>query len=109
LPRILDDIVGGVLVLHADPRVSRSRQPDAFDDITTEVVRTPDIATEDLVEDPPEHSLRMPTLTSLEAWEQQHEVLRLLDHLPPRQRQGLAGALDGYTPAEIAAELAAIR
>jgi RNA polymerase sigma factor (sigma-70 family) len=109
LSRILDDIVGGVLVFHLDPRVGRSRQPDPFDDITTEVIGTPDVATEDPLDDPPEHSPLLPTLTSLEAWEQRHEVQRLLDHLPPRQRQGLAGALDGYTPAEIAAELTALR
>jgi RNA polymerase sigma factor (sigma-70 family) len=60
---------------------------------------------EDFVDDPPEHSSLLPTLTSVEAWEQRHEVLRLLDRLPPRQRQVLAWALDGYTPAEIADEL----
>jgi RNA polymerase sigma factor (sigma-70 family) len=60
---------------------------------------------EDSVNDLPEHSSLLPTLTSVEAWEQRHEVLRLLDRLPPRQRQVLAWALDGYTPAEIADEL----
>jgi len=60
---------------------------------------------EDPVDDPPEHSSLLPTLTNVEAWEQRHEVLRLLDRLPPRQRQVLAWALDGHTPAEIANEL----
>lgn len=60
---------------------------------------------EDLVDDLPEHSSLLPTLTSVEAWEQRHEVLRLLDRLPPRQRQVLAWTLDGYTTAEIADEL----
>lgn len=44
-------------------------------------------------------------ITEVEAWEQRHEVLRILDRLPARQRQVLAWNLDGYTPAEIAAEL----
>jgi RNA polymerase sigma-70 factor (ECF subfamily) len=48
----------------------------------------------------------LPTVTNVEAWEQQHEVLRLLKHLPPRQRQVLAWTFDGYTPSEIAEELA---
>lgn len=39
-------------------------------------------------------------------WEDRHEVLRLLNKRPPRQRQVLAWTCDGYTPAEIAAELA---
>lgn len=44
--------------------------------------------------------------TNVEAWEQRHEILRLLAGLPPRQRQVLAWTLDGYTPAEIAEVLA---
>lgn len=60
---------------------------------------------EDLVDDPPEHSSLLPTLTNVEAWEQRHEVLRLLDRLPPRQRQVLAWVLDGYTPSALAEEL----
>jgi RNA polymerase sigma factor (sigma-70 family) len=60
---------------------------------------------EDPVDDPPEHSSLLPTLTNVEAWEQRHEVLRLLDRLPPRQRQVLAWTLDGHTPAAIATEL----
>jgi RNA polymerase sigma-70 factor (ECF subfamily) len=52
--------------------------------------------------DPPEHSCLLRPLTNVEAWEQQHEILRLLRHLPERQRQVLAWTLDGYTAAEIA-------
>jgi RNA polymerase sigma factor (sigma-70 family) len=36
---------------------------------------------------------------------QSHTVIRLLDELPPRQRQVLALTLAGYAPAEIADEL----
>jgi RNA polymerase sigma-70 factor (ECF subfamily) len=44
-------------------------------------------------------------ITDVVAWEQRHDVLRILDQLPARQRQVLAWRLDGYRPAEIAAEL----
>jgi RNA polymerase sigma factor (sigma-70 family) len=60
---------------------------------------------EDPVEEIPEHSSLLPPLTNVTAWEQQHEVLRVLDLLPPRQRQVMAWRLEGYTPAEIAEEL----
>lgn len=39
------------------------------------------------------------------AWEQRHEVLRLLATLPWRQRQVMAWTYDGYQSPEIAAEL----
>jgi RNA polymerase sigma factor (sigma-70 family) len=38
-------------------------------------------------------------------WEDRHEILRLLRLLPPRQRQVLAWTFDGFSPAQIAAEL----
>ncbi len=38
-------------------------------------------------------------------WEERHEVLRLLNLLPPRQRQVMAWTYDGSSPADIAAEL----
>lgn len=60
---------------------------------------------EDPVEEIPEHSSLLRSLTNVTAWEQQHEVLRLLDLLPPRQRQVMAWTLEGYAPAEIAQEL----
>jgi len=43
--------------------------------------------------------------TDLDAFEQRHSVLRLLDRLPSRQRQVMAWTYDGATPSEIAAEL----
>ncbi len=60
---------------------------------------------EDPCDDPPVHSSLLPPLTNVEAWDQRHEVLRLLALLPPRQQQVLAWTLDGYTPAGIAEEL----
>lgn len=60
---------------------------------------------EDPVDELPEHSSLLRSMTNVIAWEQQHEVLRLLDLLPPRQRQVMAWTLEGYTPAEIAKEL----
>jgi RNA polymerase sigma factor (sigma-70 family) len=47
----------------------------------------------------------LPAATNVAAWEQRHEVLRALSHLPPRQRQVMAWTLDGYRPSEIAEEL----
>lgn len=53
----------------------------------------------------PKHSLLWPSSIDVETWEQRHEVLRILDRLPLRQRQVMAWTFDGYTPAEIATEL----
>jgi RNA polymerase sigma factor (sigma-70 family) len=60
---------------------------------------------QDLVGEAPERSALLAPLTNVEAWEQRHDVLRVLDYLPPRQRQVMAWALDGYTSLEIADEL----
>lgn len=60
---------------------------------------------EDPVDDVPEHTSLLPPLTNVAAWEQRHEVLRVLDLLPLRQQQVMAWTLDGYTPAQIADEL----
>jgi RNA polymerase sigma-70 factor (ECF subfamily) len=61
-------------------------------------------AVEDPVGDVPERPALL-TIDDVTAWEQRHEVLRVLDRLPARQRQVLAWRLDGYSPVEIAAEL----
>ncbi|MFC4859384.1 RNA polymerase sigma factor [Actinophytocola glycyrrhizae] len=45
------------------------------------------------------------TSSDIRAIEQRYDVLRLLDKLPPRQRQVLAWTYEGYTPTEIAEEL----
>jgi RNA polymerase sigma factor (sigma-70 family) len=60
---------------------------------------------EDPVDEIIEPSPLLPPLTNVLAWEQRHEVLRLLGLLPPRQRQVMAWSLQGFTPAEIAEEL----
>ncbi|HEV7452669.1 MAG TPA: sigma-70 family RNA polymerase sigma factor [Pseudonocardiaceae bacterium] len=60
---------------------------------------------EDLVEHLPELNPLLPPSIDAERWEQQHEVLRVLDRLPPRQREVMAWTLESYTPAEIAVEL----
>lgn len=94
-------------MIKAYQRWSEIRHPESWARrvASRELVRRTASVEEDLVNDPSEHSSLLPTLTSVEAWEQRHEVLRLLDRLPPRQRQVLAWTLDGYTPAEIADEL----
>lgn len=60
---------------------------------------------EDPIADPPEHSCLRSPLTNVDEWEQRHEVLRLLDLLPQRQREVMAWTLQGYSPAAIAYEL----
>lgn len=47
----------------------------------------------------------LPSDVDVAAFEQRHEVLRLLALLPPRQGQVMAWTYDGYNPAEIAGEL----
>ena len=55
--------------------------------------------------EPANLSLLLPSTFDTSDWEERHEVLRLLNKLPPRQRQVMAWTYDGYAPAEIAAEL----
>ncbi|WP_409494714.1 RNA polymerase sigma factor [Amycolatopsis sp. cmx-11-12] len=43
--------------------------------------------------------------SSFEGWEQSQDAIRLLQLLPPRQRQVMAWTLYGYTPTEIAHEI----
>jgi RNA polymerase sigma factor (sigma-70 family) len=45
------------------------------------------------------------TNSDIAEWEQQHDILSVLDQLPSRQRQVLAWTLEGHSPSEIAAEL----
>jgi RNA polymerase sigma factor (sigma-70 family) len=52
----------------------------------------------------PEHTSLLSPLPDVILWEQ-HEVMRVLAQLSPRQRQVMAWSLDSYTPAEIAQEL----
>jgi RNA polymerase sigma factor (sigma-70 family) len=94
-------------MIKAYERWSEIRQPESWARrvASRELVRRIASVAEDPRDNPPEHSSLLPTLTSVEAWEQRHEVLSLLDRLPPRQRQVMAWSLDGYTPAEIADEL----
>jgi RNA polymerase sigma-70 factor (ECF subfamily) len=53
----------------------------------------------------PEQSALLRARSDMDAWEQKHDLLRVLALLPPRQRQIMAWTLDGYAPAEISAEL----
>jgi RNA polymerase sigma factor (sigma-70 family) len=70
-------------------RMWARRLADTVEDLVAEVTEQPSLL----------------TVTDITAWEQRHDVLRLLDRLPPRQRQVLAWTLDGYTPTEIGTEL----
>jgi len=60
---------------------------------------------EDLVPSVASNAPLLAVETDVAAWEQRHDVLRILAFLPPRQRQVMAWTLDGYTPSEIAKEL----
>lgn len=60
---------------------------------------------EDPVGEVPDANPLLPAGVDVTAFEQRHEVLRLLALLPVRQRQVMAWTYDGYTPAEIAEEL----
>jgi len=60
---------------------------------------------ETLVDQLPDGMPLVPPQTDVAAFEQRHEVLRLLALLPPRQRQVMAWTFDGYSPSEIAEEL----
>jgi RNA polymerase sigma-70 factor (ECF subfamily) len=60
---------------------------------------------EEPVEQIGERTALFSAATNVTAWEQRHDVLRALSHLPSRQRQVMAWTLDGYRPFEIAQEL----
>jgi RNA polymerase sigma factor (sigma-70 family) len=62
-------------------------------------------ATEEPVDQIGERTALLPAPTDVTAWEQRHDVLRALSHLPSRQRQVMAWTLDGYRPSDIAEEL----
>ncbi|MGH3940626.1 MAG: RNA polymerase sigma factor [Pseudonocardiaceae bacterium] len=53
---------------------------------------------EDPADDVGEYGPLLPELTNVAAWEQRHEVLRVLERFPLRQRQVMAWTLDGGTP-----------
>ena len=85
---------------------SRIRVPEAWvRQVASRALVRKTASVEDTVDETPEPSPLLPPLTNVTAWEQQHDVLRLLGLLPPRQRQVMAWSLQGYTPAEIAEEL----
>lgn len=78
----------------------------AFKTASRALIRALSTVRETPTAEPPEPSplLRRP-VTEIEQWEQQHEVVELVRHLPPRQRQVMAWTLYGHTPAEIAEQL----
>jgi RNA polymerase sigma factor (sigma-70 family) len=55
--------------------------------------------------EPARLALLLPAGFDIAEWEEDHEILRLLALLPPRQRQVMAWTYDGYSPSEVAAEL----
>ncbi|MFI7121833.1 RNA polymerase sigma factor [Amycolatopsis sp. NPDC049868] len=57
---------------------------------------------EDPVPEIPEPSPLLRTDADLDHWEQQHDIITALDHLPPRQRQVMAWTIYDHTPTEIA-------
>lgn len=61
---------------------------------------------EDPVAPVPETTALVSFSDALADWESKQAMRELLGHLPPRQRQILAWSVTGYTPAQIAEELA---
>lgn len=59
------------------------------------------------VESPPDRPGPLPTASAAELHDEARAVHTALACLPPKQRQVMAWSIDGYSPAEIAAELAA--
>ncbi|WP_079185816.1 sigma-70 family RNA polymerase sigma factor [Streptomyces sp. NBRC 110465] len=57
------------------------------------------------VEEVPEPSSLLPDPASMSEWESRHYALRVLQVLPPRQRQIMAWTLSDFTPGEIAEQL----
>lgn len=57
------------------------------------------------VEELPEPSALLPRPDAYADVEVRHDLVRVLRHLAPRQRQVMAWTLSGFTPAEIAEEL----
>ncbi|MFF4442387.1 RNA polymerase sigma factor [Streptomyces sp. NPDC001621] len=53
----------------------------------------------------PESTSRLLRRDAVAEWEAQHDALKWVEALPPRQRQVLAWTISGFTPAEIAEEL----
>ncbi|BCL17868.1 RNA polymerase sigma factor [Micromonospora sagamiensis] len=61
-----------------------------------------ELPTDDLADRTP---LLRASVSEIAAWEAGQEELRLLGHLPSRQRQVMAWTLEGYQPGEIAEQL----
>jgi len=64
-------------------------------------------AREALVDSLPEHPAPLPTPAVVELHAEARSVLAALAALPAKQRQVMAWSVDGYSPAEIAAQLGA--
>ncbi|MCX4639542.1 sigma-70 family RNA polymerase sigma factor, partial [Streptomyces platensis] len=60
---------------------------------------------EELVEEVPEPTSLVPRPDAVAEWECEHDAVRIVRSLPPRQRQILTWTLSGFTPSEIAGEL----
>ncbi|MFF0533586.1 sigma-70 family RNA polymerase sigma factor [Nocardia amikacinitolerans] len=61
--------------------------------------------TEDLIAEP-EQSALLGSSHQVDNWVEQHDLVRVMAALPPRQRQVMAWTLAGYKPSEIAEQLA---
>lgn len=86
---------------------STIREPHAWCRVVASRLYARQLAvTEEPVNDPETAgSLLLGSGTDIGALEQRHDVLRLLEQLPPRQRQVMAWTYDGATPTEIAETL----
>jgi RNA polymerase sigma factor (sigma-70 family) len=88
-------------------RWTRIRQPRAwaYRVASRTLIRRFATIREEFAAEPPEPRPPLLRPDAAENWEQNHDISRILAHLPPRQRQVIAWTLSEYTPSEIAAEL----
>lgn len=94
-------------MLKAYERWDRIQSPEAWSRrvASRELVRAFSQVEESIGELALEPTSLLPAPDEAAEWEDTQEILHLLRDLPARQRQVLAWTLDGYKPAEIAAEL----
>lgn len=94
-------------MIKAYSRWSEIRQPRAWVHTVASraLLRKLTNAREDPVEELPEPTRLVAHTDPVTQWEAHYDTLRMLDALPPRQRQVLAWTLNGFSPAEIAEHL----
>jgi RNA polymerase sigma factor (sigma-70 family) len=105
LPEALDIAQETMLAAHQHWQTIRHPEQWARRVASRTLIRRATSTEEIPVEQIPDGRPLLAPQTNVGDWEQQHDILRALAVLPPRQRQVMAWTFDGYSPSEIAAEL----